>query len=444
MSVELENKNLNIKTSKKKYYPELDCIRGLAIFLLICFHTDVATYLDLGILPDAFFQRIFASGAVPVFFCLSGLGLTIKYRSSELDIKNFYKERYKNLVPPYIIWTFLIFTAVTLGEVIFISGSGFSIKNILEPYFIINFLVNYIIGMSTGNVYTLWFVYVLFLYYFIFPFIFRLFKNFNFNTRQIIVILVFSLTLFSYFLNGIGISMFFIGYKGEIYRYSSENLSFVIDFTFFLRCIPFFIYFLIGIDIGFNYDELKKMLKENNILKIIICIGAIFSYIFFQVADLVYDIGTLASIKYIFLSTGSIFLFLLIFNQSYDWTKILPEELLIKFNFKEQKDKNINNLQKNNPISYIKNKSVKFWWFTGQYSTGLYFTHRIVMAGVWALLYFTLGLTLWKSFGPDTSRIEAFLYSSLAFILIYIGCIILIKIIRLLPKNEYILGKPRS
>ncbi|MHA1284491.1 MAG: hypothetical protein ACTSQP_18485 [Promethearchaeota archaeon] len=66
------------------------------------------------------------------------------------------------------------------------------------------------------------------------------------------------------------------------------------------------------------------------------------------------------------------------------------------------------------------------------------------MAGVWALLYFTLGSTLWKSFGPDTSRIEAFLYSNLAFILIYIGCIILIKIIRLLPKNEYILGKTRS
>ncbi|MHA1284913.1 MAG: acyltransferase family protein [Promethearchaeota archaeon] len=86
----------------------------------MCFHTDVATYLDLGILSDAFFQRIFASGAVPVFFFLSGLILTIKYRSSELDIKNFYKEKYKNLVPPYIIWTFLIFTAATLREVIYL------------------------------------------------------------------------------------------------------------------------------------------------------------------------------------------------------------------------------------------------------------------------------------------------------------------------------------
>ncbi|MHA1337888.1 MAG: hypothetical protein ACTSPW_19460 [Promethearchaeota archaeon] len=93
------------------------------------------------------------------------------------------------------------------------------------------------------------------------------------------------------------------------------------------------------LDIGFNYDELKKLLKGNCILKIIICIGAIFSYIFFQVADLVYDIGILASIKYIFLSTGSIFLFLLIFNQSYDWNKILPENLLIKFVIKNKKIK---------------------------------------------------------------------------------------------------------
>ncbi len=224
----------------KKYFPELDCIRGLAIFLLLCFHTDVARYIDIGIFPNDFFQSILSSGAVPVFFCLSGLGLTIKYLNKELKLKEFYKSRYKGLFPPYIIWTFLIFTIVSIGNIFIESGNIPSINTITNPTFLSNFFINYFIGMATGNVYTLWFVYVLFFYYLIFPFILKGFKKISFKERQFIVVIVIILTFLGYILNELGISMFFIGDKGIIYRYKSTDINYIVDLTFFFRVIPFF------------------------------------------------------------------------------------------------------------------------------------------------------------------------------------------------------------
>ncbi len=92
----------------------------------------------------------------------------------------------------------------------------------------------------------------------------------------------------------------------------------------------------------------------------------------------------------------------------------------------------------------IKNKCLKYYWYTGQSSTGICFTHRVILAIVWVILYLALSIILWNEFRPGVSRLEAFLYCSLSLMMIYIGCIILIKIIRRIPKNEYILAKPKS
>ncbi len=439
------NTNLS-KEPTKRYYPELDCLRGLAIFLLLCFHTDVARFIDIGIFPNDFFQSIISSAAVPVFFFLSGLGLTIKYKNKELELKEFYSNRYKNLVPPYIFWTFLIFVIVTIGNNVIASGDIPSISSITNTTFLANFFINYFVGMATGNVYTLWFVYVLFLYYLIFPAIFKLFKKLKFKEKQLILVILFVLTYLGYLLNDLGISMFFIGDKGVVYSYSSKGINYVVDLTFFFRFIPFFVNFLLGIDIGFNYEGLKEKLKKSTTLKLIIVCSAIFSYIFFQMFDLVYDVGVIGSTKYIFLSTCSIFLSLLLFAQISNWEKIVSKDQLSnqKINQTNIIEKNETENTKNSPLKTIQNKFVKFWYFTGQNSTGIYFTHRVVMAAVWVILYLTLGLTLWKEFGSGVSRLEAFLYCSLSLIMIYIGCIILIKIIRKIPKNEYILSKPKS
>ncbi|MHA1147605.1 MAG: acyltransferase family protein [Promethearchaeota archaeon] len=439
---DLEPSIEEVPKTTKKYFPELDCIRGAAIFFLLCLHTDVGAYMDIGIFPELFFQTIIASLAVPVFFCLSGIGLTLRYRNQELDIKEFYKTRYKNLVPPYIIWTFLIFTTITIGETALASESILSLNNFLDSGFLANFFINYLIGIVTGNVYTLWFVFVLLMYYFLFPFILKLFKKSSFRFRQIIIIIAIVLTYLAYLINVFWFSVFFIGDKGLIYQYSSSAIQFDVDIGNIYRAIPFFYTFLLGIDIGFNYEGLKKILRENLFIKVSFIISAFFFFIFLQVADLVYAIEFFAAPKYVLLQLSSIFLLLVIFNQNYDWKKIVSKERIMYLNNLPENNSDIE--IKANKLNNLKNKSAKFLWFTGQNSTGIYFTHRIVMAVVWVILYFTLGITLWKAFGPEISRLYAFLYVSLSLILIYIGSIILIKVIRKLPKNEYILAKPRS
>ncbi len=426
MSKDISSPEKDVETSQK-YYHELDCIRGIAIFTLLCFHTAVLEFMDMGVLPEKFFISILFSFSVPVFFFLSGLGLTIKYKDKELNLREFYKSRYLTLIPAYLIWSFLITAFVMIGDVMLNSNTPL-FQTILSPEFIANFIINYLIGALTGHVYTVWFVFVLFFYYLIFPAILKLFKSMSLREKQIIIIIVFFLTILSFILNAIGINMFFIGDKFIIYEYSSKDINYVIDLGFFFRFIPYFINFLLGIYIAFNYEEFKKSLKENNLLKVIIVVGCFFSYIFFQLIQ----IECIIVMKYVVFSICSIYLLLLIFSQGFNWSNIGIEN---DESFQDNEASDISWGKK------IKNKCIKFWWFTGQKSTGLYFTHRVVMAAVWIILYFILGITLWNEFGPEVSRAQAFLYCSLSLVMIYIGCLILIKIIRKLPYNEYIIGK---
>ena len=429
----------DIVKDKSKYYPELDAIRGLAIFLLLCYHTDVANYLDLGIFPARFFEYIIFTAGVPVFFFLSGLGLTIKYKERRLNIKQFYKNRYSNLVPPYIIWSFLIMLLYYAGEQIIFTGG--SISDLFDIYVILDILINIGIQIATGHVYTLWFVYVLFLYYLLFPFVLKLFKKINQKSRKVILLVVFLLTFLIYFSAELGVNIFFIDDEVIIYAYSSENINFNFDLGYFFRFAFYFVNFLMGITLAFNYEDVRSSIKKNRTLKILIFVFSIFCYTFFQLAALVWDISIIGSTKTIFLSTSSILLCLLIFLQFTKWDSIdiIRENALSSGSTNDNPNKE--NMSETNLKERIQNANMKFWWYTGQRSTGIYFTHRIIMAPVWIVIYIIFNVSMWQNLGTSIPRAEAFVYAAITLGLTYVGCIILIKIIRKLPYNKILIGK---
>ena len=88
-----------------KYQHEIDCIRGIAILIVMLRHTKVFWYADSGIFPELWFHG-WTFFAVPTFFFLSGFSLTMKYKNA-LNIWSFYKKRFITLIPIYLIWTFL-------------------------------------------------------------------------------------------------------------------------------------------------------------------------------------------------------------------------------------------------------------------------------------------------------------------------------------------------
>jgi len=407
---------------KKVYYPELDCIRGLAILMLLLLHTDVAYYLDLGLLRSGFFQQIIFSGSVPVFFFLSGLGLTLKYRAQPMDVKRFYKTRYTYLIPPYLLWSFLIVAFLAVGEVaVFNPSDGDLISAIVNIPFVLNILVNYIFSVLTGNVYTLWFVFVLFIFYFLFPYCFLLFKKFSPTLRILVVLGVLILTLFLYAVDTLWLDLFFIGNPQlVVYQYAANGIEFSVDLLYLFYVIPNFIYFLVGITLGFHWERVRQSLKDKLWLKIVILAGAFLIFFLLEASQ----IKVIRAIRYNLFGLSSIFLFLMIFTQVGGWKDIRESK---------SEDSSLNESFRYAPV--------KFFWFNGQKSTGIYFTHRIIMAFVWVGLYVLLGVSLWAHFGPEVPRTIAFLYAGLSFLLTYLGCLVLIYILEKLPNKEYLIGK---
>jgi peptidoglycan/LPS O-acetylase OafA/YrhL len=97
--------------------PELDGLRGIAIFLVLGAHFINVTN---GPRWAAYFQNLFLLGwsGVDLFFVLSGFligGILLDVRSSRSYFKTFYARRFFRIIPIYYIWVTLYLLLVALG-----------------------------------------------------------------------------------------------------------------------------------------------------------------------------------------------------------------------------------------------------------------------------------------------------------------------------------------
>ena len=262
---------------ENKWYNEINEVRGAAIFILLLYHA--------GIFRDSFlgYLEYLDLVAVPIFFFVSGLVLTLRYKDG-LNVKSFYKKRFQYLVPAYLIWSILMVTLVR----------GFNVQS----------FINVVTGFSEA----IWFLFVLFQLYLLFPIILKICKR-NYGKW-----------LFGISLSCVSIDLILLWsspIRSLLYRfyfnltvYGNEFIT--VDISRFFWFIPFSIYFIMGVLIGLNYEQFKEKLLKYKYIIVITWISLLF------VIPIMIYYSNLAYTKYlnvgvILFSISSIFFFFLIF-----------------------------------------------------------------------------------------------------------------------------------
>ena len=189
---------------------EIDAMRGLAIMFVVTIHTfwlyDYAPILWFG---------------VPMFVFISGLVLTYKYKE-KMDIFRFYKNRILFIGIPYLFWSaimMLVYFPDTLSRPI---DATFA----------------YYLKTSTGNWQTLWFVYLIFQFYMLFPFLIELYKRSSCKQHCLFVFGGFFLTFISFVVwNNLLVGL-------------NTNL------------LPWSYYFILGMTIGYHWNGVFEFLNR--------------------------------------------------------------------------------------------------------------------------------------------------------------------------------------
>jgi peptidoglycan/LPS O-acetylase OafA/YrhL len=360
-------------------------------------HTKVFWYADSGNFPDIWFHG-WTFFAVPVFFFISGFSLTLKYGKSieSLDTKSFYKRRIMTLLPLYLIWSFLYFLIADFD---------------VEPFGF--FLLEFIVRTPIGVVLTIWYIFVVFQLYLLYPLILRRYNKLSFKIQQILIIGIVILMLVSYIL-------------GDLFT----------DIVFFyLHFGQWLIYFLIGINIASYWKEIQNFLRKNVYFKIAISILFIVSF-----ATLPYFVVQTYPRKpaaWILNNIITIFFLLMVFSQRRIYVSpIISKSQVDTEDFQPKQDSATKKLNFEGKIfGYFS----KFLYINGQFSLGLFLSHRFFMqvASLIFLNIFGLDIDPWRE---ANSRFDAFLISILYFVLVYVMCIIFIYLIWKLPKSKYIVG----
>ena len=132
--------------------PELDGLRGLAIFLVIlCHYVGNPEHKPLGYWPHRFLSA-FGVGwsGVDLFFVLSGFligGILLDARGAPNYFRAFYMRRVFRILPIYYLWT-LLFCAMVIGVLLFFPGTaGVTSHDLLRVPVQLLFLQNIFIGM---------------------------------------------------------------------------------------------------------------------------------------------------------------------------------------------------------------------------------------------------------------------------------------------------------
>ena len=381
-----------------KYQHEIDCIRGLAILIVMLRHTKVFWYADSGIFPELWFHG-WTFFAVPTFFFLSGFSLTMKYKNS-LNIWSFYKKRFITLIPIYLLWTFLYTLISEFNQ---------------RPFYEI--LIQFILVAATGSVVTLWYVSVLFQMYFLYPFILKIFKKLNFVKRQL---LIFVILIFMF----------------VCYLFGDKVTDIIFLYLYFG---PWLIYFLIGIDIAFYWNDIKVILRKNQSLKVILTILFLISFV--TLPYFVTQTYPRKPAPWILNNIISIFFLLMVFNQRRIYTSPLNSEIKNKNNvINANHDFSSQQLNfEGRFFGYIS----RFFYINGQYSLVLFMSHRVFMEIVQLVFLHFFGIDI-KFWQEELPRFEAFLFSIFIFLLVYIFCMLFAYLFWNVSKNKYIIGKKSS
>lgn len=181
---------------------------------------------------------------VPVFFSVSGLVLAYNYRKRKFSIKRFYKRRVFYIGIPYLIWA-----AVFL---ITFVGRERPFRDLPHVF------LTYLYQTATGTWLTLWFIYVLFQFYMLFPLLIKLYDLMSPIQHKLLVMGTLIL----------GLCMYGLQWGFDVYANNIEPILGVPLWNFFG---PWVFYYVFGMSVGYHWESVRLNLRRFTMFKPLIC-----------------------------------------------------------------------------------------------------------------------------------------------------------------------------
>jgi membrane-bound acyltransferase YfiQ involved in biofilm formation len=261
---------------------EIDALRGLAIIFVLVMH--------LYWLGQYFPITLFG---VPIFVFVSGLALTYTYKN-RLDLARYVKNRVLFVGLPYLFWSAMLMIAQNPNN------------SLNSPLLALETYLDYTFN---GRWLTLWFVYMIFQFYIIFPFLLEFYKRLTGQLRNFLVLVTMCFS-----------SIYFVVFERSYGVIVNLHLS------------TWIFYFVLGMAIGYNWEKVfgTLSLKKNFTLLATVLYG-IFVYSIPILTELPFILPSFsyATLFVLWGSTITIIVFLVIFS---NW-KRTPIRILGTFSF---------------------------------------------------------------------------------------------------------------
>lgn len=231
-------KNAEINSAPKNkscFFPELDYMRGLAIFAVITTHTLVyySHMPSLSILTYIYMILIaFAKYGVPAFLFVSGFVLYNKY-NTKFNLSDFYLKRYTSIIPQYLIFSFL-YELWNRGAITTV------------------FINDLLTGGANQH---LWFIRLIIELYIAYPVVMHIFNYFKYhNNTKYFLIIVFIINI--------------------LYNKYTPSYWLIDPFEHLLGWL---FYFVLGMYVRDNYESIDILTIRKNwlLITVLICIGSV-------------------------------------------------------------------------------------------------------------------------------------------------------------------------
>ena len=261
------NKNQNLFRRTKTRLYELDLIKGFAILLVVIGHIADPGQSPLIIGSELYFKLkyLIYSFHMPLFMAVSGMIFFYTFKSfkNSNDYLVYVLKKVERLLLPF----FIMGVIIIIGKVV--VGRFIHINNFTDSTSFLDSVLTLFLRPMESSSRSLWFLYVLFEYYLVFPLLILLF----FNRLYVLVILGLVLYILHPTNNFLALNQFF----------------------------TYFLFFALGINIMKYYDLYKIFIKKYGVFFIVLFIISFYFRDYFQLNEALLYFGILAiiSIHYI-------------------------------------------------------------------------------------------------------------------------------------------------
>ena len=389
-----DNEKIVIKKESKNYLPWVDIMRGSGIILITIHHFGLHIFLGLNVLPIDFLDNIFYYSVIPVFIFLSGYTIYINYNQIS-SYKTYFRKKFKYIIPNYLIWGFPT-------SFFFLS---FTLSYNFDPILV---LIATILSVLTGNIWILYFIFIIIQLYIIYPFILKIIDKLKKPFIFFIIYLLSLLILFIisiYFIDLVSIAKLTIAIPLK-YNYNL-NLYYLRYFPISMNYLEYLSFFIFGI-LCAKYKSVISNLKYHKVILALLIPLFIFLYIILSgyhanplmwapssqtnniqtrfVEYFGWFLNILAQIIYLFI-LFSFFSKIKFSSNMIEKEKIEKSEIKLK--------------TKKSKFKWVKNNIKLILWKIGLYSAGMYYMHFIILYFVLSFqnrLYYDLNSNLYLLF----------------------------------------------